>query len=91
MVPCKIDDMTEKAAKELLKKIVDKLDESSGNAFHKERFSIKEKLRDFGKITDDELETFRNTFFAAQDSLFDQQEKLIEHQEDLRLAIRFFK
>ncbi|MHC4311752.1 MAG: TolC family protein [Planctomycetota bacterium] len=57
----------------------------------KERFAIKEKLRDFGKITDDELETFRNTFFTAQDSLFTQQETLIERQEDLRLAIRFFK
>ena len=51
----------------------------------------KEKLRDIGKITDDELETFRNTFFTAQDSLFTQQETLIERQEDLRLAIRFFK
>jgi outer membrane protein TolC len=57
----------------------------------KERFAIKEKLRDVGKITDDELETFRNTFFTAQDSLFTQQEILIERQEDLRLAIRFFK
>jgi len=57
----------------------------------KERFAIKEKLRDVGKITDDELETFRNTFFTAQDSLFTQQETLIVRQEDLRLAIRFFK
>ncbi len=57
----------------------------------KERFAIKEKLRDVGKITDDELETFRNRFFNAQDSLFTQQETLIERQEDLRLAIRFFK
>lgn len=57
----------------------------------RERFAIKEKLRDVGKITDDELETFRNTFFTAQDSLFTQQEALIERQEDLRLAIRFFK
>jgi len=57
----------------------------------KERFAIKEKLRDVGKITDDELETFRNTFFTAQDDLFDEQEDLIDRQEDLRLAIRFFK
>jgi outer membrane protein TolC len=57
----------------------------------KERFSIKEKLRDVGKITDDELETFRNSFFAAQDGLLHQQETLIERQEDLRLAIRYFK
>jgi outer membrane protein TolC len=57
----------------------------------KERFSIKEQLRNVGKITDDELETFRNSFFAAQDGLLHQQETLIEHQEELRLAIRYFK
>ena len=56
-----------------------------------ERFSIKTQLRDVGKITDDELETFRRSFFAAQDSLFQQQELLIERQGDLRLAIRYFK
>ena len=56
-----------------------------------ERFTIKEKLRDIGKITDDELETFRNTFFTAQDRIFEEQEDLIKRQEDLRLAIRFFK
>jgi hypothetical protein len=37
------------------------------------------------------LETFRRLFFNAQDSLFAEQELLIERQEDLRLAIRFFK
>jgi len=57
----------------------------------RERFSIKEKLRDVGKITDDELETFRRSFFEAQDSLFRQQETLLEFQQDLRTAIRFFK
>ena len=56
-----------------------------------ERFSIKAQLRDVGKITDDELETFRRSFFAAQDSLFQQQELLIERQEDLRSAIRYLK
>jgi outer membrane protein TolC len=56
----------------------------------KERFAIKEKIRDAGKITDDELETFRNSFFNAQDRLFQQQETLLEKQENLRLAIRFF-
>jgi outer membrane protein TolC len=56
-----------------------------------ERFSIKAQLRDVGKITDNELETFRTSFFAAQDDLFRQQERLIERQEDLRLAIRYFK
>lgn len=57
----------------------------------KERFQIEEELRNAGKITDDQLETFRRTFFSAQDDLFDAQENLIERQEDLRLAIRYFK
>jgi len=56
-----------------------------------QRFSIKTELRDVGRITDDELETFRGKFFGAQDSLFWQQERLIESQENLRLAIRYFK
>jgi outer membrane protein TolC len=57
----------------------------------KERLSIQEQLRAIGKITDDELETFRRQFFAAQDSLFREQEALIERQEDLRLSMRYFK
>jgi outer membrane protein TolC len=57
----------------------------------KERFQIKEELRDAGKITDDELETFRTKFFDAQDSLFVQQGRLVEAQEDLRLFIRYFE
>lgn len=57
----------------------------------KERFQIQEELRNAGKITDDQLETFRTGFFSAQDSLFSAQEDLIERQEDLRLAIRYFK
>ncbi len=57
----------------------------------KERFQIQEELRDAGKITDDQLETFRTRFFAAQDSLFAQQERLVERQEDLRLSIRYFE
>ena len=56
-----------------------------------QRFSIKTELRDVGRITDDELETFRGKFFTAQDSLFRQQEIMIECQENLRLAIRYFK
>jgi outer membrane protein TolC len=57
----------------------------------RQRFMIKTQLRDVGKITDDELETFRRLFFSAQDSLFSEQEDMIDRQEDLRLAIRFFK
>ena len=60
-------------------------------SIEKERFIIKTKLRDVARVTDDELETFRKSFFGAQDSLFQQQEILLERQEDLRLAIRLFK
>jgi hypothetical protein len=56
-----------------------------------QRFLIKAELRDVGKITDDELETFRRLFFNAQDNLFTEQEVMIERQEDLRFAIRYFK
>jgi outer membrane protein TolC len=57
----------------------------------RERFQIQEEYRNIGKITDDQLETFRRTFFAAQDELFLAQEDLVKRQEDLRLAIRYFK
>ncbi|MBN1506548.1 MAG: TolC family protein [Sedimentisphaerales bacterium] len=57
----------------------------------RERFQIQEEYRNVGKITDDQLETFRRTFFAAQDELFLAQEDLVKRQEDLRLAIRYFK
>ena len=57
----------------------------------RERFQIQEELRNVGKSTDDQLETFRRAFFAAQDELFLVQERLIQRQEDLRLAIRYFK
>ncbi len=57
----------------------------------RERFQIEEELRNVGRITDDQLETFRRTFFEVQDELFTRQETLIERQEDLRLAIRYFK
>lgn len=57
----------------------------------RERLSIQEQLRDMGRIDDDALERFRTNFFAAQDELFGAQEVLIQLQEDLRLAIRYFK
>ena len=57
----------------------------------RERFSIHEQLRDVGRINDDALETFRQNFFSAQDSLFSQQEVLIQYQENLRQAIRLFR
>jgi len=69
---------------------VEEIEEENVN-IEKQRFEINTELRNVGKITDDALETFRTLFFAAQDSLFRQQEIMIERQEDLRLAIRYFK
>ncbi|GAF92428.1 unnamed protein product, partial [marine sediment metagenome] len=56
-----------------------------------QRFSINTELRDVGRITDDQLETFRRLFFNAQDQFFRRQVDMIESQENLRLAIRYFK
>jgi outer membrane protein TolC len=56
-----------------------------------ERFVIQTELRDVGKITDDQLETFRRLFFNAQDDLLRQQEETIRRQENLRFSIRYFK
>jgi outer membrane protein TolC len=56
-----------------------------------QRFMIQTQLRDVGRIDDDALERFRENFFREQDGLFSEQGNLIELQEDLRFAIRFFK
>jgi outer membrane protein TolC len=56
-----------------------------------QRFMIQTQLRDVGKIDDDALERFRENFFREQDGFFNEQGELIERQEDLRFAIRFFK
>jgi len=56
-----------------------------------QRFMIQTQLRDVGRIDDDALERFRENFFREQDGLFREQGNLIERQEDLRFAIRFFK
>ena len=56
-----------------------------------QRFLINTELRDVGRITDDALETFRRLFFNAQDQFFRRQVDMIESQENLRLAIRYFK
>lgn len=56
-----------------------------------QRFTIQTQRRDVGKIDDDALERFRENFFRAQDGFFIEQGELIQRQENLRLAIRFFK
>jgi hypothetical protein len=57
----------------------------------RQRFMIQTQLRDVGTIDDDALERFRENFFLAQAILFSQQKTLIQRQEELRKAIRFFK
>jgi outer membrane protein TolC len=57
----------------------------------KERLRVQERLKELGKITDNELETFRNRFFADQDVFFGRQISLMEAQEQLRQAMRFFE
>ena len=57
----------------------------------RDRLTIQEQLRDVGRIDDDALERFRENFFRAQDSHFREQVRLIERQENLRIAIRYFK
>ena len=56
-----------------------------------QRFMIQTQRRDVGRIDDDALERFRENFFRAQDGYFIEQGELIQRQENLRLAIRFFK
>ncbi|MDD5706363.1 MAG: TolC family protein [Kiritimatiellae bacterium] len=56
----------------------------------KERLRIKERLKELGKITDDELETFRALYFSDQDAFFDGQIATVAAQESLRREMRFF-
>jgi len=56
-----------------------------------ERLRIQERRKELGEIRDDELETFRQQFFEDQDAYFEQQLRLIEAQERLRLEMRYFE
>ena len=56
----------------------------------KARLETKQELQTLGRIQDNELELFRNQFFADQDAYFRQQIALIEAQEALRAAMRYF-
>ncbi len=47
----------------------------------KKRLGVQERMKEMGKITDNELETFRERFFSDQDRYFEQQIQLIEAQE----------
>ena len=57
----------------------------------KERLRVMERLKELGKITDNELETFRSRFFADQDRYFEGQIRLVDVQERLRLVMRHFQ
>lgn len=57
----------------------------------RERLSITEKLREFGRATEDDLENFRTRLFNEQDALFLQQDRLVRDQEALRELMRHFK
>ncbi len=50
----------------------------------KRRLQINEKLKEFGKVDDNQLETFRNAFFSQQDQLYAGQDSLIQAEEDIR-------
>lgn len=57
----------------------------------KRRLKVQEVRKEEGRISDYALETFRNRFFADQDEYFRLQIALVEAQEDLRSAMRYFE
>jgi len=57
----------------------------------RERWQIKERLKDIGRVTDDEIETFRDRFFNDQQTFFRNQDDLVQAQEALRKAMRHFR
>lgn len=54
------------------------------------RLEIEERLRDFGRATDFEVETFREAFFQEQERFFQTQDAYIVALEDLRQAVGYF-
>lgn len=57
----------------------------------KERLRVQEQLKELGRISDNELETFRERYFDDQDKFFARQISLVEAQEDLRHEMRMFE
>ena len=60
-------------------------------AISTERLRVQERLKELGKISDNELETFRTRYFSDLDAFFAQQIQLVGAQEDLRYSIRCFE
>ncbi|MBN1256607.1 MAG: TolC family protein [Planctomycetes bacterium] len=56
-----------------------------------ERLQVQEELKKLGKISDDQLETFRDRYFSDQDRYFSQQITVMRAQESLRSAMRYFE
>ena len=57
----------------------------------RERLRIIVRLREFGRATEDDVENFRDRFFAEQDRLFSEQDQLVRQQESVRQLIRMFE
>jgi len=55
------------------------------------RLRVQERLKELGKISDNQLETFRTAYFEDQDRFFSQQITLINAQENLRYVMRYFE
>jgi outer membrane protein TolC len=60
-------------------------------AISRERLRVQDRLKELGKISDNELETFRTRYFADLDAFYSQQIQLVEAQENLRYSIRYFE
>jgi len=56
----------------------------------KKRLDTMQRLKELGRISDDELETFRDRFFQDQDVYFVQQIQHVQAQEQLRFLMRYF-
>ncbi len=57
----------------------------------RKRLNVQERLKELGKITDNELETFRTRFFSDQDNYFSGQISLVAAEESLRYYMRYFE
>lgn len=55
------------------------------------RLEIQERLRDLGQVTDNQVETFRDLFFAGQERLFQSQDGYINALENLREVMGYFE
>jgi outer membrane protein TolC len=72
-----------------VQKEVEILKETS--SISRERLRIQEKLKELGKISDNELETFRTRFFQDQGMYYNKETELIHVQENLRHEMRWFE